>query len=105
MATARKTQTKAVSPLQAMLNEDMVTNILKWDVWSTENPADIVHVRETVGVVLNGLKAVCKAFDQALVDFRKIHGEDYLSDVNYFRKPRATDSEETENPLLSVFEV
>jgi len=60
--------------------------------------ASIVAFRNSFGKFLTGLKGVAKNYDEQLVTLRQVHGADYLTGVEYFRKPR--ESKSSGNSLL-----
>ena len=112
MATKTEpTTTKVVAPkkksaLQTVIDEKMLPTLVNGSVWKQidgesdeEYLARLIRTRETIGRFLKVVKAALKMFDDELKNQRNIHGEDHLTGVNWFRKPR-TAKEKSGNSLL-----
>ena len=98
---AKQEEVKKESPLQRMLNENMIPNILLGEVWNMSEE-DASDVRDVLATIIKSLGDVRKAFDDGLVNQHKL-GQ--FSTVENIRKPREDKKSTGENPLLSVFEV
>lgn len=102
MANANQAQTpekpKKKSVIQTVIEDKMLVQLVSGSIW-TETPERIVEVRETLEKFMKTVKTSLKMFDDELKNQRKIHGDDHLKDVKFFRKPREA-KESEDNSLL-----
>ena len=65
---------------------------------------EIVSRKETLDKFRKVLASAYKMYDKELQNLRKIHGEDHLTNVSYFRKPRSK-KESNDDDLLAELEM
>jgi hypothetical protein len=94
--TAKATPKKR-STTEIVIKEKRIPELISGSIWKlTED--QIVERKETLDKFRKILANAFKMYDTELKNQRKIHGEDYLKNVTFFRKPRAT--KETESTDL-----
>jgi len=84
-ATVQVKKKKGV--VQTVIDDKMLQQLVSGSIW-TQEVDQIVSVRNTLEKFMKTVKASLKMFDEELKNQRKIHGEDHLTGVNFFRKPR-----------------
>lgn len=76
---------------------ELATAVITGEVFKDET--NVVEFRKSFGTYLDGLKGIAKSFDQQLQNLRQANGDDFLPEVEYFRKPRE-DKKSPGNSLL-----
>jgi len=78
---------KKRSTIQTVIEDKMLPELVSGSIWKlTED--EIVARKATLDKFRKTLAAAFKMYDAELRNMRKIHGEDHLKTVTYFRKPR-----------------
>ncbi len=76
----------------------MLPELVSGSIWKLSEE-EIVQRKMILDKFRKTLAAAFKMYDTELRNQRKIHGEDHLKNVTYFRKPRAQ-KENEDNDLL-----
>jgi len=84
-ATVQVKKKKGV--VQTVIDDKMLQQLVSGSIW-TQDTDQIISVRNTLEKFMKTVKASLKMFDEELKNQRKIHGDDHLKEVNFFRKPR-----------------
>lgn len=77
----------------------MLPELVSGSIWKLSEE-EIVARKETLDKFRKTLATAFKMYDDELKNQRKIHGDDHLKSVTFFRKPRDV-KEKPENDLMS----
>ena len=93
---------KKRSTIQTVIEDKMLPELVSGSIWKlTED--EIVSRKETLDKFRKTLAAAFKMYDTELRNMRKIHGDDHLNKVTYFRKPRDK-KDSNESDLMDEFD-
>jgi molybdopterin converting factor small subunit len=82
------------STLQTVVEDGLLRELVSGDIWKLED-AEIKAHKETLDKFRKLCAAAFKMFDEELTNRRNINGAEYLKEVNHFRKPRTSGSDDS----------
>jgi hypothetical protein len=103
MAAKANPAPKKRSTLQTVIEDKYLSELISGSIWKLSE-TEIVSRKETLDKFRKLLASAYKMYDKELQNLRKIHGEDHLTNVSYFRKPRSK-KENADDDLLSELEM
>jgi hypothetical protein len=78
---------KKRSPLQQVIEDKMLQELVSGSIWTLDE-TEIVARKATLDKFRKVISSAYRMYDEELKNQRKIHGNDHLKDVTYFRNPR-----------------
>ena len=93
---------KKRSVIQTVIEDKLLPELVSGSIWKLTEE-EIVSRKETLDKFRKTLSSAFKMYDTELKNLRKIHGDDHLKNVSFFRKPRA-EKEKGESDLMSEFD-
>ena len=100
---AAKATPKKRSTLQIVIEDKYLSELISGSIWKLPE-TEIVGRKETLDKFRKLLGSAYKMYDKELQNLRKIHGDDHLENVTFFRKPRSK-KENADDDLLSELEM
>ena len=100
---AAKATPKKRSTLQIVIEDKYLSELVSGSIWKLTDE-EIVSRKETLDKFRKVLGSAYKMYDKELQNLRKIHGDDHLANVTYFRKPRSK-KESNDDDLMSELEM
>lgn len=85
MAQAQTPKKRSV--IQTVIEDKMLPELVSGAIWKLTEE-EIVSRKDTLDKFRKTLASAFKMYDTELRNIRKIHGEDHLKNVTFFRKPR-----------------